>query len=143
MKRTIFGSVILAVVTAAVLIGLGLFVFNAGVAQGLAESGKLVAPAAGSAAGMPYAWYGYPHAWGFGWGLFGCLVPLLLILVFFGFLRRLFWFGRWGPGWHHLGRRYWRDHPAGDKGYPPFFDDWHRRAHGEPDEEDAKDSDSG
>lgn len=137
MKRTIWGSVILAVLLTAALVGLGLVVFNAGLTQGLAESGKLVAPAVGNSVPAPFAWYGYPHPWGFGFGLLGCLLPLLLIMVSFGLLRRLLWFRPWGPGWGHPGRRYWRDHPNWDKGYPPFFENWHRRAHGEPEQDEA------
>ncbi len=135
MKQTMWGGVLLALVLTAGLVGLGLVVFNAGVGQGLAQSGVLVAPAAGNAVGVPYAWFGYPHAWGFGFGPLGCLIPLLFILLFFGVLRRLLWFRSWGPGWGHLGRRYWRDHPDWEKGYPPFFETWHRRAHGEPEKD--------
>lgn len=139
MKRTIWGSVILALLLTAGLVGLGLVVFNAGVSQGLAESGSLAAPAAGNAVSAPYAWYGYPHAWGFGFGPLGCLIPLFLALLLFGVLRRLFWFRPWGPGgatprWgHHRG-----GHPGWEKDYPPIFEAWHRRAHGEAGEDEPK-----
>lgn len=141
MKRTIWGSVILALILTAGLVGLGLVVFNAGVAQGVAESGNWVAPAAGSAVPGPYAWHGYPHIWGF--GPLGCLIPLLLVLVLFGFLRRLFWFRPWGPGgvypgWGH----HRRGHTGWEKDYPPFFDAWHRRAHGETKEDGPNDPNS-
>jgi hypothetical protein len=140
VRRTIWGSVFLALVLTAGLIGLALLVFNAGVAQGLARSGEITLPAAGSAAVGPGAWYAYPHAWGFGYGLLGCLVPFLLILLFFSALRHLFWHRRWGPGWGHAGWGHRRGYGRWEKGYPPFFDEWHRRAHGEPEPDEAEDA---
>jgi hypothetical protein len=134
MQRTIWGSVLLALVLTVGLVGFGLVAFNAGVAQGLAQSGKLALPAAGGSAAGPVTWPVYPYAWGLGFGPLGCLIPLLLVLFLLALARGLFWRSHWGPGWG--GSRRWGPY-AGfqgwEKGYPPFFEAWHRRAHGEPD----------
>ncbi len=110
--------VLLALVLIAGAVGIGVYVYNAGVAQGMADSGKLVAPAQGSA---PYPYYGGPfffRPWGFGFGFLGLLFPLLFFFLFFALLRGLLWGGRWGRY-----RRHWE----GD--VPPMFEEWHRRAH--------------
>jgi hypothetical protein len=62
--------------------------------------------------------------------------------MFFGVMRRLLWFGPWGVGWRYPGHRSLRDHPDWKKGYPPFFETWHRRAHGEPNADESIEEDS-
>ena len=89
-----------ALVLAAVVGGIA---YNAGVAQGIAESGKVIA-----APGGPYPYMGWYRPWGFGF-FFG---PLFFIFFWFVILRGLFWRG----GGH--GRR------CGGG-----LDEWHRRAH--------------
>jgi hypothetical protein len=139
VKRTIWGSIVLALVLTAGLVGLGLVVFNAGVAQGLAQSGNLAAPAAGSAGVGPWAGYGHPGPWGFLWGPLACLIPLLILLFFFSMLRRPFFYRHhWGPGWGDPGWGRRRGYPGWEKGYPPFFEAWHRRAHGEPEADESE-----
>jgi hypothetical protein len=121
-RRIIFGVLLTLVLLAGVATA-GYYAYQMGVAQGLADSGKLVVPEAGA---RVYPYYG-PHFGPFfhrpfGFGLLGCLFPLFFILLFFGLLRGLFWGGgRWG----------WRHHGHWDKGAPPMFEEWHRRAHGE------------
>lgn len=117
--RTI-SVVVLVLLLIAGAIGVGAYAYNVGVAQGLAESGKLVAPAPGV---VPYPYYGpyfFHGPFGFGYGLLGCLVPLLFFFLFFGLLRGIFWRGHWGWGGHYG----WRE-----KGVPPMFEEWHQRAH--------------
>ena len=118
------GRIVLRVLFALVLIvaavGAGVYVYNLGVAQGLADSGKLVAPVPG---GVPYPYYGGPFLFrplGFGFGFLGCVFPLLFLLLFFGMLRGIVWRGRWALGGHH---GHW------DKGAPPMFEEWHRKMH--------------
>jgi hypothetical protein len=118
MNGRIFLRIVLALVFIAALLGLGTYVYNVGVAQGLAESGKLVAPVPGS---VPYPYYGGPfffRPFGFGFGFLGCVVPLLFLLLFFGLLRGILWRSHWGG---HRG--HW------EKGVPPMFEEWHRKAH--------------
>jgi len=97
-----------ALVVIVALIGVGVYVFNAGVAQGVAASGEgaVVTPYAGPIY--------YPR---FGFGLLWCL-PLLLLFFLFPL------FGGW--------RRHtmWRHSPGewGDK-VPPMVAEWHRRMH--------------
>jgi hypothetical protein len=136
-RRVVLGIlVVLLLVVGAVAVG-G-FGYQMGVARGLADSGKLVAPQGGGAVapfayGAPY-YYPGPWGWGFGFGFLQCLIPLLGILLIFGLLRGLFWRGGWG------GRRGWGGHgygPGGQgfgpsgQGLPPMFEEWHKRAHGE------------
>ena len=92
---------------------------------GGAQVAPIVVPQTG---GAPFV-YGAPYArpWG-GFGFLGCLFPFLMIFLVFGVLRFLFWGGMgWKRGWH---RRDWKN------GTPPMFEEWHRRAHGEPAAED-------
>lgn len=92
---------------------IGYMAYGAGVAHGLAESGRLAAlPGGGPGTNVPYV-YVWHRPWGFGFGFF----PFFFILLWFFLLRGLFWRGRrgWG-GWY-------------DGGVPPRFEEWHRRAH--------------
>ena len=100
-----FLIVLLAVAAAAVI---GFTAYNAGVGQGIAESGRWAATPGGPA---PYGYMWRP--WGFGFGFF----PILFLFFFFFLLRGLLWRGR-GCGWG----RYYDD-------VPPRFEEWHRRAH--------------
>jgi hypothetical protein len=117
----------------AAIAGIGFFAFRAGVAQG---SPVTIQAPSGQTVPAPYPYYGWGipfHPWGFGLG-FGCFGPLLVLFLFFIALRAfrfLFWGPRWGWGHHHYGPwgRHW------ENGVPPMFDEWHKRAHGEPAEE--------
>jgi len=130
MNRRIILGILLALVLVAGAVAVGAYAYNAGVAQGLVQSGQLVAPEGGT---VPYPYYGGPFFWhrpfGFGFGFLGCLFPLLFFFLFFGLLRGLFW-GRWGGG-----QRGWGSHgPWGgehSRGVPPMFEEWHKQAHGE------------
>jgi hypothetical protein len=65
------------------------------------------------------------------------LIPLFLLFLVFGSMRALLWHGP--MGWRHQmhhGHWGWRDENGKD--VPPFFEEWHRRAHGEPQDESAK-----
>lgn len=136
------GKIALRLVSALVLIaaiaGIAFFAFQAGVAQG---SPITIEAPAGDAnpAPVPYPYYGFGygmrlhHPLGFG---FGCLGPLLVLFLFFIALRSfrfLFWGSPWGWGHHMYGRGPWNRHWEG--GVPPMFDEWHKKAHGEPTEE--------
>ncbi len=133
--RLVTGLVLL-VVLAAGAAGVGLYAYNAGIARGLADSGKLTAPSAGA---WPFAYAGpYWHygLFGPGFGLFNCFALLFGLFLVFMLVRGLL-FVVFGP-------RHWRDAegyrpwhgpwgrgPWGRGGYPPFFEDWHRQAHGQ------------
>jgi hypothetical protein len=145
-RRVVLGIlVVLLLVVGAVAVG-G-YAYQLGVAQGLANSGKLVAPQGDGVApfyyGAPY--FFYPHPFGFGFGFLGCLFPLLGFFLFFALIRGLFWRGGWGGrrGWggHGWGPGYGsggpgagsegKDFGPGGQGVPPMFSEWHKRAHGE------------
>jgi hypothetical protein len=93
-----------------ILVGVGAGIYQAGVAQGVVDAGRLPAGAV-----VPVAGYGYGYGWGFhGFGFLGLLFPILFLFLIFGLLRAAFGRGRhWGPGWG--GRGYW------GKGYGPGF----------------------
>ena len=135
MNKSIIFRIVLALVLIGVMLGLGVFAFKVGIAQGLAMS----APAtAGEPIQPPYGFYGMPygrHMLGFGgFGLLGCLVPLFLVFLFFFALRGLFWHGP--RGWYgHMHPGMWGMKGDWSKGLPPMFDEWHRRVHeGQPKE---------
>jgi hypothetical protein len=102
------------------LAGVAAYSYNVGVAQGIAESGRLLAApgsaAPGSALPLVAVW---PRPWGFGFGFFP-FFPLFFVLFWILVLRGLFW------------RRAWWGRGYGHRGVPPMFDEWHRRAHAHP-----------
>lgn len=117
--KAIAGTLLVLALLVVVALGVGVPAYQYGVAQGMADTGKIVAPVAGA----PYM-YGpfFPYGrFGWGFGPLGCLFPLLGFFIVFGLLRMLFW-GR-PRMWRH---GYW----SGEA--PPVFSEWHRRAHGEP-----------
>ena len=122
MNGRIAVRVLLAVILIVVVAGLGFYAYNIGLGQGLAESGKIVAPdgAGPSAGAAPYAygpWFRGPF---FDFGIFSCFVPILFLFLFYGLLRAIF--GHGPRGW---GRHYgpW------NREVPPAFEEWHRKAH--------------
>ncbi len=119
--RFVFG-LLLAIVLIVGAVGIGVYAYNAGVAQGMAGGGNLVAPATGTA---PYPYFGGPffyRPFGWGFGFLGCLFPLLFFFLIFGLLRGIFWGGHWG--WRH--HRHWdRD----EHDVPPMVAEWHRKMH--------------
>jgi hypothetical protein len=96
--------VVLAVALLVTIVGFA--AFNAGVSHGLALSGRITPGPYGP---YPYGWY---RPWGFGFG------PLLFLVLFFFIARGFLWGGPWR-------RRLY----TGSYGFPPAFEEWHRRAH--------------
>ena len=123
-----------ALVLIAAIAGIAFFAFRAGVANGSPVT--IEAPAGQTAPVAPYPYgYGYGmrfyHPFGFGFGCFGILIPLFLFFLAAKAFRMLFWGSRWGMMGHHgPWRRDW-----GERGVPPMFDEWHKKAHGERPEE--------
>ncbi len=127
MDGRVIWRVLLALVVIGALAGLAVFAYNAGVARGVAEGANLTLPEGAPGPGIgPGPFYGYPYFYprpfGFGFGFLGCLFPLLFFFLLFGLIRGMFWRGRWGWGGHY---------GPWEKGRPPMFEEWHRRAHGE------------
>lgn len=133
MNRSIVLRIVSALVLIAVIAGVGMFAFRAGVSQGLATNiSELPEFKDLPKDGVPpmYGRDGFGHGYGmrfhgphFGFGIFGFLFTLFLFFVAVKALRVLFWGPRWG---HHGG---WGRHWEG--GAPPMFDEWHKKAHGE------------
>ena len=111
--RALIGVLFALLVASAI----GVFAYNAGLSQGLAQQ---IAAASPGAYPYPHVW----HPWGFGFGLF---FPILLGFLL---LRLVFWgaFGhrRWHGGRGYCGTGYYG---AGPYDVPPALDEWHRRAH--------------
>ncbi len=86
----------------------GFAAWQAGVAHGIEQSGKLVVPPSGPYPYPHYGWHGH-GPWGFGF----LFVPLFFLFWFF-VIRGLFWRrAGYGGGCGPYGR----------------FDEWHRQAH--------------
>lgn len=109
--RSILG-IALSVLIVIVLAGVGVGIYNAGVAEGIVEAGRVPAGAA-----LP-AGYGYGYGWhgaGIGFGFFGLLFPILFILLLVGIARAAFgggrgrWGGGWGPGGPGAGPGGWQE----------------------------------
>src|SRR5437016_4840766 len=94
-SRTVF-AVLLVLVLIAGAIGIGVYGYNAGLAQAAVDSGRVLTPGAVPYYGAPGLFY---RPWGFGFGFLGCLFPLFFFLLIFGVFRFLFWGGRWGGGY--------------------------------------------
>jgi hypothetical protein len=128
--RILAGLVLIAAIA-----GIAYFAFQAGVAQGSPVT--IEVPPDGSA---PYGPYGYPmrfhHPFGFGFGCLGLLIPVFLIFLALKAFRFMFWGAR---GWGHHGHGYGPWGMRGEGGPPQFFEDWHKRAHGEQPAEPKKD----
>lgn len=116
-------NVLVTLVVVAILIGIGVGIYNSGVQQGILEAGRV--PAGGAVA------YGYQPGW-FGFGFLGLLFPLFFLFLIFGLVRAAFGGGyrRGGWGGHGYGSSSWdsserdrrmaemhqRLHEAGDRG---------------------------
>ena len=128
-------SFLFGLIVVGILVGVGVGIYQAGVAQGVVEAARLPEGTV-----VPVAGYPYGYGWGFhGFGFLGLLFPILFLFLIFGLIRAAFGRGRgWGPGWG--GRGYW------SKGYGPGFgggpeawreererqiSDLHRRLHDE------------
>ena len=124
------------VIAALLLVGLlaivGIGVYDAGVGAGLAEAARTAVASGDPAPAVYYPGPYYGHGWGYGhgFGIFGFLFFIFGIFLFFGLLRAVFGWGRWGGG----GPGGWsrRDGPRG------HLDEWHRQAHEEPKREEPK-----
>jgi hypothetical protein len=116
-----FLRIVFIVVVAAVIIGTGIAIFNAGMAQGAAMSGQLPDGATAPVYAPIYRPWGF-----FGFGCFALLGLFLLFPLIFGLGRMAF-----GPprGWH---RGPWgMGGPRGANGeqVPPHVEELHRRLH--------------
>ncbi|HSS75383.1 MAG TPA: hypothetical protein VLV54_01430 [Thermoanaerobaculia bacterium] len=99
------------VVALLLAVGVGVGAYQAGVAHGIEQSGKIIVPPPGPYPyPYPYPYYGWHGPWHF--GFFG---PLVFFAFWFLILRGLFW-RRAGYG--------------GGCGYRGRFEEWHRQAHG-------------
>ena len=135
----IVSAIVASLVMIAAIAGIAYFAFNAGVAQGLPVA---IQASEGQSLPAPYPPFGYGYGFGmpwhpfmFGFGCFGLLIPLFLFFVAMKAFRFMFWGPRWGHGMHGHGP--WR-HGWGENGFPPMFDEWHKRAHGEQPAEEKK-----
>jgi hypothetical protein len=127
--RGIFGF-LLTLLAVGLLVGIGVGIYQMGVAQGIVDAGRFPAGAP-----VPAAGYGHRD----GPGIFGLLFGLFFLFLIFGLLRAAFSRGQgwghgyrpgsgWGPGW---GKGF------GPEGGPESWreqrdrrvEDWHRKLH--------------
>jgi hypothetical protein len=109
MGRTIV-NLFIAIVIVGVIAAIGGGIYQAGVAQGVLEAGRVPA---GAAVGV-----GYGYGWGFhGFGFLGLLFPLFFLFLIFGLARAAFGGGR-GRGW---GRSYGDGSGYGSRGWGRGF----------------------
>jgi len=123
-------SFVFGLLLVGVLVAVGAGIYQAGVAQGVAQAAN-VAP--GTVVPVPA--YGYGWGWGFGgfgW-IFGFFFFLFFLFLIFGLIRAAFGRGRgWGPGW---GKGYWGGPYGGGNGdawreeRERRMSDMHRRLH--------------
>ena len=111
MNRRVVSMVLAGLLVIAAVAAVGIYEYRAGVARGVAMSGKL--PPAAGWGGAPYPYPGYWH-----FHPFGFVFPLLWRFLVFGLGRRMFGWGRWGGG---PGYGRWNN--------PTQLDEWHRKAH--------------
>ncbi len=110
-----------------VVVAIGVGVYNAGVSSGLNEQ---VQSAVASGQPVPVVPYGYGYGygpfwhgpWGFGFGFFGIIFPILGIFLIFALFRAAFGWGRW------RGRGGWGQ-GGGWAGRHGTVEDWHRELH--------------
>jgi len=121
MSGRVVVSVLLTLVLVAAIVGVGAYVYNTGVAQGLAQGGSGVERESGAVA---YPYYGHYVRPFFGLGLFGLLAPLFFVFLIFGVVRAIFWRGPRHWGMMHHGE--WGKH------VPPMAEEWHRKMHEQP-----------
>ena len=125
MIRHVAFRIIAGIVLLAAIAGLGTFAYQAGVAHAVAAN--IQAPVTNV---MPYGHF----MWFPGFGIFGLLIPLFLLFLAFGALRRMIWGPRWGMrhmGYGPMGHSSMR-HGPWSEGVPPMFAEMHRRAHATP-----------
>jgi hypothetical protein len=116
-------------IAALVLVGLlavvGVSIYNAGVSAGIAtDVGNAIASGAPVPAGYYYGPY-VGHPWGFGFGFGGFLIGIFFLFIFFGLLRAVFGWGRWG---HHDGGGYSKFGRHGR--WNEYMGAWHDEQHG-------------
>ena len=134
--RGIFGF-LLTLLAVGLLVGLGVGIYQMGVAQGIVDAGRFPAGAPVPVGGYGYGYHGGP-------GIFGILFGLFFLFLVFGLIRAAFSRGRgWGGGWGRHGYGYG---PGWGKGFGPEggpeggpeswrderdrrIADWHRKLH--------------
>jgi hypothetical protein len=142
--RILAGLVFIALLVGAIGL-IGWTAYGAGVAQGAAQAGTQLSSGAGAQMTGP-SYFVAPYAlapFGYGFGLLGCLAPLLLFFVVFALFRLVFWGGmggyrRWGWGPHSWRRS--RDFSP-DMVPEPWrqkVEEWHRKMHEKADQDAAE-----
>ena len=125
------GKIVFRILSALVLIaaiaGIGFMAYQAGVAQGSPIT--IQAPEGQSVPAPYYPGYGMPfhHPFGFGFGCFGILFTIFLMVL----ALKAFRFMVFGPRFaHHMGMHGpMRHRDWGERGFPPMAEEWHKKMH--------------
>jgi hypothetical protein len=129
MNKSIGLRILAGLVLLAAIAGITFLAYQSGVNH----AALVVAQAPGNTAPAPYPYY---NGWVWPPFLFplGCFVPLIalfLICLAFSAFRFMLW-GPAGRAEHRMHRHYGRWGWDSENGVPPVFDEWHKRAHGQP-----------
>jgi hypothetical protein len=135
MAKHIVFRIIAGLVLLTAIAGIAFFAYQAGTMHSAAANIQLPVED-----GLRY----FPHFGMFPFFGFGCFIPLFvlfLVCLAFGSMRRMIWGPRWG--WRHMHNHTehsaWKHGPWGE-GVPPFFAEWHKRAHEAPQPSEEKKS---
>jgi hypothetical protein len=131
MKGQIVFRILFGILLIAGVVALGVYVYNAGVAQGLLTSGQLSPPANAQQTAPYVSPHFYYHPLGWGMVFFAILLGIFLVG---GLVRMLFF-----RPWFHHAQRHWGMKHAGPYGFdpdnvPPMVAEWHRKLHETPPE---------
>jgi hypothetical protein len=138
-----------AILVLGLIAGAGAFGYKAGMAQGISQApavAKAIEKAAENGQAVPAPFMSYGHGFGYGYqpmsfhhgffNPFGAICgSIIFLFLLFGAMKMLFFRRMMWNGGHMHGP--WGRHWEG--GFPPMFNEWHKRAHGEtPEAEESK-----
>jgi hypothetical protein len=132
------------------IVGAGAFGYKAGMAQGISQApavAKAIEKAGEDGQSLPPMGYGRNFGYGYSpmpfhhYGFFNPIgaicFSIFFLFLFFGAIKMLFFRRMMWNGGHMHGP--WGRHWEG--GFPPMFNEWHKRAHGEQPEAEKKEDD--
>lgn len=127
MKSRFWFAILAALLLLGLVAGVGVMAYNAGVTQGLWLTGTAAPDGAPVPVTPYYAPWMFHRPFGFGFGLFACLIPFFFLFAFFVLMRFVFGGPHRHRGWGGPGM-YGKWNPE-DGNLPPQVVEWHRKLH--------------